>query len=139
MSDRDKAFDLIEPYLSDKLDLVTIQLGENASDLTTYEKDLESLIYHVKEEAPNATVLVIGDWWSIEKNDMRKEAAANAGALFADLSAIIGDTKYQSQTGLECKLSDGSTIKVSEAAHTHPGDLGMQYIAEKVEEVLGIK
>lgn len=139
LDSRDKAFDLLNPYLDEKLNLVTIQLGENVSDTSTYEADLESLINHIKEVAPNATILVIGDWWSLDKNEMRKTAAANTDVLFADLSEIVGNTDYQSVTGTECKLANGSTVTVSEVAHTHPGDLGMQYIADKVIETLGIK
>lgn len=139
LSNRDKAFDLIESYLSPELDLVTVQLGENATDITTYEQDLESLVNYVKEKAPDATILIIGDWWSTEKNEMRKEAAKNTGALFADLSNAIGDSSYQSQTGLTCYLIDGSTIEVSEEASTHPGDKGMKYIADQIEAALGFK
>lgn len=131
-ANRDTALDLIDVYLNDKLDLVTIQLGENASDITTYEGDLEALIRYIREKAPKAQIIVIGDWWSVEKNDMRKEAAKNSNCEFADLSEVIGDSKYQSKTGLECYLSDGTTINVSEEASTHPGDLGMEYIADKV-------
>lgn len=139
LSNRDKAFDLIESYLSPELDLVTVQLGENAIDITTYEQDLESLVNYVKEKASDATILIIGDWWSTEKNVMRKEAAKNTGALFAELSNVIGDSSYQSQTGLTCYLSDGSTIEVSEEASTHPGDKGMKFIADQVEAALGLK
>lgn len=133
---RDSALDLIDVYLSDKLDLVTIQLGENAGDITTYEQDLENLINYVREKAPKAQIIVIGDWWSKEKNDMRIEAAKNCGCEFADLSDVIGNSKYQSKTGLTCYLSDGTTINVSEEASTHPGDLGMEYIAKKVIKLI---
>lgn len=33
-----------------------------------------------------------------------------------------------------CYLEDGTTIEVSEKASTHPGDKGMEYIADKVIE-----
>ena len=136
---RDKAFNLIDPFLSNKLNLVTIQLGENSTDLTTYEKDLEKLIQYVKEKAPEATILVIGDWWSMKKNEMRKEAVKNSNVLFADLSEVIGNKTYQSQTGKKCRLNDGSFIEVSERASTHPGDEGMQYIADKVAAALELR
>ena len=138
INNRESVFDLLDPYLSPELDLVTIQLGENVVDVSSYEEDLENLVNYVKKRAPDAAVVIIGDWWSIEKNGMRKTAAENTGVLFADLSAIIGKKDYQSETGMVCYLSDGSSIEVSEAASTHPGDKGMQYIAAQVKKALGI-
>ena len=131
-TNRQPRMDLLNPFLSDKLNLVTIQLGENVSDTTTYEKDLENLIVYVRQHAPKAKIVVIGDFWDKKRNDMRREAAKNQGAAFADIGTIIGDKSYQSKEGTECELTDGSTIKVSKAEETHPGDKGMAYIADKV-------
>ena len=136
LSNRAEALDLIDPYLSDDLDLVTIQLGENATDLSTYEEDLENLINYVKDKAPKAKIVIIGDWWSTERNNYRKEAAQNTNVLFADLSDVIGDSSYQSKTGTVCYMSDGKTIEVPEGAAAHPGDKGMKYIANKVIEAI---
>lgn len=139
MSNREKAYSLIDSYLSEDLDLVTIQLGENVTDLSTYEVDLEKLVAHIKETSPKATIVIIGDWWSEDKTNLRRTAANNTGVIFADLSDVIGDSSYQSEVGLECYKSDGSTITVTKAAAAHPGDKGMEYIAEKIIEALGIK
>jgi len=137
-ANRDEAFELLHPHLHSELDLVTIQLGENAANTTTYEKDLESLVKHIKTIAPKVTIVMIGDFWDLNRNEMRKTAAKNTGIPFADLAEIVGNVKYQSVTGLECNLADGAKIVVSQAASTHPGDLGMEYIATKVCEALKI-
>lgn len=63
--------------LSDKLNLVTIQLGENVSDTSRFEADLEELISYVQQRAPKAQIIIIGDFWDKERNNMRKEAAQN--------------------------------------------------------------
>jgi len=135
-NNRDSTLDLLDNYLCDKLDLVTIQLGENVSDTTTYKKDLISLVDYVKEKAPNAKIVIVGDWWSVEKNEIRKSVANETKCLFADLSIIINNTEYQSKTGTICYLSDGTTINVSERASTQPGDKGMIYIADRIIETL---
>lgn len=135
-TNRASRLDLLNVLLSDKLDLVTIQLGENAADTTTYEQDLEALITYVQQRAPKAKIVVIGDFWDKKRDAMRREAAANKNVAFADISAIIGDKAYQSKEGTECELSDGTVRKVSKAEETHPGDEGMAYIAEKVIEKL---
>ncbi|WP_026664663.1 SGNH/GDSL hydrolase family protein [Butyrivibrio sp. FC2001] len=111
-------------------------MGENVTDATTYEADLESLINYVKEKSPKATIVVIGDWWSVDKNEMRKTAAANTNVIFVNLEDLIGDKAYQSSTGIICNKSDGTTITVSEAASTHPGDEGMKEIANRIIEAL---
>lgn len=127
---------MLNVLLSDKLDLVTIQLGENAADTTTYEQDLEALIAYVQQRAPKAKIVVIGDFWDKKRDAMRRKAAANKNVAFADISAIIGDKAYQSREGTECELANGTVRKVSKAEETHPGDKGMAYIAEKVIEKL---
>ena len=135
-ANRASRLDLLNVLLSDKLDLVTIQLGENVADTTTYEQDLEALISYVQQRAPKAKIVVIGDFWDKKRDAMRREAAVNKNVAFADISAIIGDKAYQSKEGTECELSDGTVRKVSKAEETHPGDRGMAYIAEKVIEKL---
>ena len=135
-ADRASTLDLIDGYLSEMLDLVTIQLGENVSYTTTYETDLVNLIEYVRQKCPNAQIIVVGDWWDIEKNEMRRIAASKTNSDFADLAEIIWDKSYQSETGQVCYLQDGSAIEVPEGASTHPGDLGMRYIADRVIEKL---
>ena len=134
MQDRSKALDLLDILLSDKLNLVTIQLGENVTDTSHFEEDLETLIAYVHKRAPRARIIVIGDFWDKNRNKMRKQAAENQNVLFADLSEIIGNKEYQSKEGTICTLDDGNTIAVSKKAETHPGDKGMEYIANKVIE-----
>lgn len=135
-ADRDSTLDLIDVYLDEKLDLVTIQLGENTSDTTTYEKDLVSLIQYVRQKCPDAQIIMVGDWWDTEKNEMRRRVSEQSNSSFADLSEIFGDKAYQSETGQICYMQDGSTVEVPEAASTHPGDRGMRYIADRVIEQL---
>ena len=131
---RDSTLDLIDVYLDEKLDLVTIQLGKNVINTSTYEEDLIFLINYVKDKCPNAQVIVIGDWWKRDYNDIRKDAAKKTEVDFADLSEVIQNKEYQSKAGTVCYLEDGTTIEVSEKASTHPGDKGMEYIADKVIE-----
>lgn len=132
MSARENAYPLLDKLLSEKLTLVTIQLGENVRNDTTYEKDLEQLISYVHQKAPKAEIIVIGDFWSKKRNQMRREAAENTGVPFADMDRIIGDKEYQSKEGTECEMLDGTTRKVSKIEETHPGDEGMAYIADSV-------
>jgi hypothetical protein len=131
-SDRESTYSLIDVFLSDKLNLVTIQLGENVVDFTTYKDDLIKLVEYVHKKAPKAQIIIIGDFWDKKKNELRKQAAEESGSEFADMSQIIEKKEYQSKEGTECALPDGATIKVPLEAETHPGDSGMSYIANQV-------
>ena len=134
--ERKSEYDLIEEFLDPRLDLVTIQLGENTSDLSTYETDLGELVDFIRTVAPDAQIIIIDDFWSQEKSDIRKAVANDKGCGFADLSDIRGKSEYQSQTGIICEMPDGSTESVPEEAATHPGDEGMAVIAERILQLV---
>ncbi len=129
---------MLDPYLDPRLNLVTIQLGENAEDLTTFEEDYEALIHYVQEKAPDARILVIGDFWTMgERDRMKQEAAANTGAEFVSLEEIRDRTEYQAGLGTEVydPQNRSHTIENEDVAR-HPGDSGMQYIAGRIVEVI---
>lgn len=131
-NNRSSNLKLLDVFLSINLDLVTIQLGENIGDLTTFQSDLESLIEYVPSKAPKAKIIVIGDWWDKNRNELRKAAALNKNAIFVDLSDIMNKREYQSREGIECIGINGTKVFVSKAAETHPGDAGMEEIADRV-------
>lgn len=133
---RASMFDQIVPYLSEKLDLVTIQLGENVSDVRTYRADLERLVIYIEEHCPSAQIILIDDFWNQERSDIRRSVAEEYGIPFADLGEIRGKAEHQSKEGMECLIADGRVITVSKEAETHPGDSGMAYIAEQLIKIL---
>ena len=126
----------IEPYLTPEVDLVTIQLGENVYDLTTYQEDLVAMINHIKGTCPKAKIIMIDDFWYDATSALRKAAAEETGIAFADLSEIRGKAEYQSKEGTVFMKADGTEDTVSKEAETHPGDEGMKYIADKVIAIL---
>lgn len=56
------AMGLWDGYLSEKLDLVTIQLSENCSDTTTLEYDFREMVEYVQEKCPNAQIIIVDDF-----------------------------------------------------------------------------
>ena len=93
--DRDETLPYLDHYLSPNLNLVTIQLAENASDLTTYEADFVSLINYFKDKAPNARILIIGDFWSKEnRNELKINAVNSTGVEFISLEGIADNSDY---------------------------------------------
>ena len=136
--DRAETLSLLDGYLSDKLNLVTIQLSENASDLTTFEEDYVELIGYVKDNAPNAQIIVIDDFWdSGEKAKSKRAAAEKENVEFVSLEDIKGKAEYQAGLGTVVYDKDGNEHTIEhEGVAIHPGNKGMEYIAEAVEKII---
>ena len=138
---RGETLSLLDPYLDPGLQLVTIQLGENAEDLSAFGQDFEALIRYVQEKAPSARILVIGDFWTREDRDqMKREAADKTGAEFISLEEIRDNPAYQAGIGATVYDAAGEphTIENADVA-AHPGDSAMQYIADRITEAIGRK
>lgn len=134
--DRGETLSLLDGLLSEELDLVTIQLSENASDLSTFESDFEELIKYVQKSAPDTQILVIGDFWDIEKKDeMKQKACEETGVEFISLDEIKGLEEYQCGMNTTVYDSEGNPHTVEHAGVAgHPGDLGMKWIADRIVE-----
>ena len=135
--DRAQTFGDIKKYLSEELDLVTIQLSENVSDLTTFESDFEELVKYVHSECPNAQIILVDEFWDSTRSQIKKGVANKFEIPFADLSEIRGCSEYQSYMGAMVYDSDGGKHIVEHAGTAgHPGDSGMQYIADAIIALL---
>ena len=101
-------------------------------DITTLEQDFIHLINYVKDKAPNAKVIIVGDFWNKDVNAIRKKSAEISGCDFVDISAIIGNKNFQSKEGTVSMRQNGSKCIVTKDMSTHPGDTGMEYIAQEI-------
>lgn len=133
--DRSEAILLIDKYLDSHLDLITIQLSENANDLETFTEDYKELIKYIHDRCPKAQIIMIDDFWDDKKSMLKKNIARNCNINFVDLSKIRDDIQYQSFIGASVLGQDGSIHYVDHAGVAkHPGDYGMDYIAQRVIE-----
>ena len=137
-TDRAETFEILNPYLDERLDLVTIQLSENIYDISTFEVDYEELIKHIQKMAPNAKILVIDDFWDFgDKSALKEEVANNTGAQFVSLAEIKGKSEYQCGIGTTVYDANGNEHTVEHnGVADHPGDKGMEYIANAVLDEL---
>ena len=136
--DRGETLSTLDSYLSPNLNLVTIQLGENVNDTSTLEKDYEDLINYVKKKVPEAQIVVIGEFWKDEEKDAdKKQACESTGTTFVDLSSMWDDTSYQAGMGTTVYGADGEAHTIEhDGVASHPGDKGMQKIAELAYEAI---
>ena len=132
--DRAETFEFLDPYLDPRLNLITIQLSENVTDLTTFEGDYEELIRYIQKKVPQAQIIVIDDFWDAgERAQAKQLAAENTGVQFIFLGEIKGLPEYKAGLGTVVYDANGEphTIEHNGVAG-HPGDKGMRYIADAV-------
>lgn len=136
--DRVQTLQLLDPYLNSKLNLITVQLGENASNLQTFENDYVYLLQHIKELCPSAQIIVVTDFWKYSERDaMKISAAKKCGVDIADISAIKNNKDYQNNIGTIILGDDKELHKIEhDGVAAHPSDKGMKYIAEKILELI---
>ncbi len=136
--DRTESLLLLDSLLDENLDLVTIQLSENASDLSTFETDFEELLSYIQNVVSDAEIIVIGDFWDDnEKDDMKKQAckSTDENISFISLNAIKGKTEYQCGLGTTVyDEKDNPHIVEHEGVARHPNDMAMKWIAERILE-----
>lgn len=137
---------LLDPYLSEELELVTIQLGENAiPDAAGFAQDFPLLIQYIRQKAPNARIVIVGNFWNDAVETAAKLQCVQAyGLSYVDLSGISVDpyvTNTQSSYVFGSELAyDANGVGHSctkEAVKLHPNNAGMAYIAQSLLQVLG--
>ena len=136
--DRGETLSLLDGILCSKLDLITIQLGENVLDSTTFESDLEELICHLQNSSPNAKIAVIGDFWDEKEHDIIKQKVCKKfGISFVDLNEIKSQEKYKCVIGTTVYDKIGNMhIVEHDGVAKHPNDEAMMWIAQKVYETV---
>lgn len=136
-TDRAQVLGVWDKLLDESLDLITIQLSENASDLSTFESDFRYMVEYVKEKCPNARIIIIDDFWSDEKSEMKKRAIDGLDVVFVDLASIRRKEEYKAGMGTEVYDADGGEhIIEHEGVAAHPGDAGMRYYANKIIDLI---
>lgn len=106
-------------------DVVIFRAGENVpkeSDMALFEDRLRDFISHI---APKKVIFTSTVWESELKNTPIRNIAAERGEPFIDLTEIGRHDEYMAIGLFEHK---GVAI--------HPGDKGMEYIADRIFEVL---
>ncbi|MDO4935184.1 MAG: SGNH/GDSL hydrolase family protein [Phascolarctobacterium sp.] len=132
-NDRAETYNLIEPYLARKYDLVVLQLGENISNTDTLEQDFRDLIKHIQLKLNDARVIVIGNFWNNKKIEMIKQNICDGKQVaYIDLRDLQ-DKQYYAGLGTEVKGDDGMTHIIEHiGVANHPDDKAMQIVAERI-------
>ena len=123
--------------LSADTDLIVIRLGENVSNTSGFQNALTNLYNYVTGIAPNARVIITGQFWpNSEKEAACKNVATAKGATYVKINQY-GNSAYEERVGNYVYGDDGQwhMIDRSDVA-SHPSDAGMQAIANEILAVL---
>ncbi|ASJ79998.1 hypothetical protein [Lactococcus phage PLgY-30] len=120
-------------------DLIILQIGDNATQyIETFKKTFPQFLKWLKGKCPIADIVVVGTWFSKAVSyPVVKQCALEAGLNFVDISAL-NTIENQSTSGAIITYDDGTTVTASESWVRHPGNVGMQKIADKIIESVGI-
>lgn len=137
-ADRAETLELLDPYMDSRLNLVTIQLSENVSNMDTFEEDFTKLINYIREKSPEAQIIIIDDFWnSRDKSTIKARVAQKFNIAFVNLSEIKGNADYQCGLGTIVYDDEGNPhIVEHDGVAIHPGDLGMEYIANAIIDLI---
>ncbi len=136
--DRSSLLEDISDSLDETTDLVTIQSGENITQFQeTLQIDYYDLVSFIKEKAPNAQILMLGEllWPNPEIETAKQTACQACEVAFIEMTQYLTDyeANYKSSIGDEVIGEDGETHKITdEEVAAHPNDEGMVCIAGQI-------
>ena len=111
--DRDSYLKDLDDVLSEDLDLITVQLGENITEDTPVTvKDYTNLIDYLKKAAYRKTAKIIffrteSMWNNDEVQSIKQQAAAEYGIPFINLDDVRTGAQYQAGMGTQVLGDDG--------------------------------
>lgn len=125
----------VEKLTSD-VDLIFLQLGDNIN--TASKKELfqtssaDLLIERIKEHCPKARIIWIYGWYGLIRTvDTFKAFCEKWGIERIDISSLH-TKENEAHTQKTCISPQGEAVEVDPRWITHPGDLGMKKIADKI-------
>ena len=131
---------LFEGEKGEDTDLVIIQLGESCTMFDNLMQDFIDLIYYIHDHAPNAAIGVTGT--VIIMDEARTAAVDNIKQMICQSMSLpyISMSGYNESMwvgeGTVIYNEQGEATVISFVQRTHPGDAGMQYIADQIYTVV---
>lgn len=123
--------------LSGGEDLVIIQLSDNVNTpekKATYPEDVRTMLTMFRKHCPKARILWVAAWygWSVNYAPI-EEAGRELGIDLVDIRDLSSLAENQNKLGNTYTSDDGTVHEiVSGGVASHPGDLGMKRIAERI-------
>lgn len=133
--------DNLDPVLTADTDLVIIQAGENVAQagVSKFQTDGIALVRHIRSIATKARVLFVGVWYpDTPKVNAIQEICRQTGAIFCNISDIYSP-ETTGKIGDVITYDNDTTATITlESQASHPGNVGMQMIADRIIASLGL-
>ena len=135
-----------ESYISNEFaaadknnDLVIVQIGDNVNTelrRTTFKNNFSKLIKAIRKNNLTADIVVAGAWFNNANiQGWLQSQASNLNYTFVPLSDL-STSANMATVGDTVTFNDGVQMKVYEAIRTHPGNKGMEAIANRIYDSL---
>ncbi len=132
-----------EGYFTPDLDLILLQLGDNINTddkASTFIVTKDILIERIKERCPRARIIWIHGWYNRSRTYASIREMCDRWELERiDIGAIRSHATEAHSQKYYFDVNAGEQREVSERWITHPGDLGMKKIADKIIEKLKLE
>jgi hypothetical protein len=137
-TNRPETLILLDPYLNEDIDLITIQLGENMTFDYELENDYDYMIEYIRNKAPKARIILVGTFWHQgDMESVKKSVCASNNIQYIDLTFLWGKSEYQCGMNTVVYDKDGNEHEVlNRGVAIHPNDKAMKYIADAIIESL---
>lgn len=120
-------------------DLVIVQIGDNANTelrRTTFKNNFSKLISAIRTNNPAADIVVAGAWFNNGRiQDFLQAQASHLNYTVVPLSDLCTSANMAT-VGDTVTFDDGVQMQVYEAIRTHPGNKGMEAIANRIYDSL---
>ena len=137
--DRIQTYQLLDMHLQCDINLITVQLSENVINLDMFERDFEDLLIKLRSEASKAIIIVIDDFWSKSKSEIKRAVTNRLNVPFVGLSDIANEN-YMCGIGTEVYGDDGLIYIVDhQGVAKHPNDEAMECIASRIIDICKVK
>lgn len=120
-------------------DLVIIQIGDNVNTelrRTTFKNNFSKLIRAIRTNNPAADIVVAGAWFNNANIEGWLQSQSKIlNYIFVPLSDL-STSANMATVGDTVTFNDGVQMQVYEAIRTHPGNKGMEAIANRIYDSL---
>lgn len=135
--DRIQTVQAIDSMLTEDLDLITLQLGENVTDLSTFAVDYDELIRYIQDKCPNTMLIIVDEYKNQTKSTIKEVIAERHNLPFADLTEMQNNPEYLSSMGATVYDEEGNPHIIDHTGVAgHPGDKGMKFIGDAILALL---
>lgn len=137
--DRNEFLPMLDDALKTQNDYVVIQLGENVTNFSSYERDYIDLINYIKDKTPNVKIVVMGNFQfatTPKKTKGKISACKKTQVEYIDLSDIDNEKYYLGSNKKVLGDDNKYHLIEHEGVMLHPNDKAMQVYADRIYDAL---